>query len=376
MEFIVHNDYFNEALSDVSKSVTTKLLLPILSGIKITAQQDCLILIGSNSNIVIEKILPLELNGIPILQVIETGSVVLPAKYLCEIAKKLPGKIYIKVNEKNAARIQSDDIMIQLNGFSSDQYPSYPSIDTDPFIQITSSSLMEIIKQTTFAVSKNETRPVLTGVNILCKENKLTCVATNSHRLALREMPIQSSVEGSFIVPGTSLTELTKLMNNEEGFIQIYITASYIVFKTTTVTLYSRLIEGNYPDISRLIPKDPKTILLLDTKKLLKGIDRACLFASEWKNNNVYLEMINGEQLRISSNSTEMGRIEEVQEVIKVQGTKELGISLDGDFLLDALKAINEKEIQMSFGGALKPVLIEPADNPSCLHLISPVRSY
>ncbi|WP_262366004.1 DNA polymerase III subunit beta [Bacillus sp. E214] len=376
MELTISKDYFNEALSDVSRAVTTKSLLPILTGIKLVAKEDCLILIGSNSNIAIEKIIPLEMNGIRILNIDETGSAVLPAKYLCEVVKKLSDDIHIKVTGNNVAKIQSDEVMVYLNGFNPGKYPTYPSIKTNHFIQIHSSALMEIIKQTTFAVSKSETRPVLTGVNMSFKENKLTCVATNSHRLALRKVPINSQIEASFIVPGASLTELTKLMNNEKDLIHIYILDNYIVFKSSTTSLYSRLIEGNFPGISKLIPADSKTVMILDTVKLLKGIDRARLFASEWKNNNILIEMIDGKQIKIASNSTDMGKIEEIMDIRMVQGEINLSISLDGEFLLDALKAIKEKEVKLSFGGSLRPVLIEPVNNPSHLHLISPVRSY
>lgn len=376
MEFIINKDYFNQALSDVSRAVTTKSLLPILSGIKLVAQQDGLILIGSNTNIIIERKIPLEMNGKFILKVVETGSAVLPAKYLCEVVKKLSDDIHIKVSGNKTANIQSGEVMVYLNGFNPGEYPTYPSIDADPFIQINSSALTEIINQMTFAVSNSETRPVLTGVNMSFKANKLTCVATNSHRLVLREIPIHSRIEASFIVPGTSLTELTNLLSKEDTFIQFYITDNYIVFKSPTTSLYSRLIEGNFPGISKLIPTESKTVITLDTEKLLKGIDRAGLFASVWKNNNIFIEMRNSKQLKISSNSTEMGKIVEILDINMVQGDKELSITLDGDFLLDALKAIKEKEIKLSFDGSFRPILIEPVNNPSYLHLISPVRSY
>lgn len=114
---------------------------------------------------------------------------------------------------------------------------------------------MEIIKQTAFAVSKSEGRPYLTGVNLSIRENRLSCAATNSHRLALREFPLESKVNGSFIVPSNSLNELTKLMNDEEVIIHIFITKSYIVFKSNNISLFSRLIEGNYPNNIRTAAK-------------------------------------------------------------------------------------------------------------------------
>jgi DNA polymerase III subunit beta len=377
MEFRIDSEWFSKAISDVSKAVSMKTPFPILTGIKITAHQDSLMLIGSSSDLIIEKMIPLTIDGEKILEVNQTGSVVLTAKYLSEIVKKLPrGNMHVKADEKQMITLQSDEIVTSLNGFRSEEYPSLPEIDETNHVRISSSELIDMIKQTAFAVAKNETRPILTGVNLSFEGNRLTCAATNSHRLAVRELPIDSTIKGSFIVPSTSLNELIKLIHNKTDFIHIVVSESYMAFKSDTASLYSRLIEGNYPTVSGLLPKDAKTVITLDTKKLLKGIDRACLFASEWKNNNVYVEIKDGTKIMISSNSSEIGKIEETQPIKSIDGERELSISLDGNFLMDALRAIKEEEIRVSFGGSMKPVLIEPIGNSTCLHLISPVRSY
>ncbi|MFS0890035.1 DNA polymerase III subunit beta [Peribacillus frigoritolerans] len=287
MEFIINKECFNKAISDVSHAVSIKTAIPILSGIKIVANDDCLTLLGSNSDIVIEKTIPLTIDGVSGLEVFEKGTVVLSAKYLSEIVKKLPDVIHVKLNGNQSVTIKSNEIVMNLNGLHSGEYPNLPQIDGAGYFNIPSVELLEIIKQTAFAVSKNETRPLLTGVNLSIKENKLTCVATNSHRLALRELPLESKVTGSFIIPSKSLNELTKLFNNEADIIHIFLTESYIVFQTNHISLFSRLIKGNYPNVSELLPKDLKTIITVDTKTLLKGIDRACLFASEWRNNYI-----------------------------------------------------------------------------------------
>ncbi|MEC0299281.1 DNA polymerase III subunit beta [Peribacillus frigoritolerans] len=376
MEFKINKECFNKAISDVSHAVSIKTPIPILSGIKIVANEDGLTLLGSNSDIVIEKTIPLTIDGVTGLEVFEKGTVVLSAKYLSEIVKKLPDVIHLKLNGNQSVTIKSNEIVMNLNGLHSGEYPNLPQIDGAGYFNIPSVELLEIIKQTAFAVSKNETRPVLTGVNLSIKENKLTCIATNSHRLALRELPLESKVTGSFIIPSKSLNELTKLFNNEADIIHIFITESYIVFQANHISLFSRLIEGNYPNVSELLPKDLKTIITVDTNTLLKGIDRACLFASEWRNNNVHIDILDKSKLRISSNSSELGKIEETQSIKSIRGEAGLSISLDGSFLLDALKAIKENEVKLSFGGPMRPVLIEPSDNSSYRHLISPVRTY
>lgn len=376
LNFKIDKDCFNNAILDVSKAVSTKTLLPVLSGIKIVVNSDNLILSGSNSEIAIERVIPLILHNKNVLEVFETGSVVLSAKHLSEIVKKLPSDIHIKMQEKQLVIIQSEEIIIHLNGFSTKEYPTLPDIDLSKHISIPSNKLLEIIEQTIFAVSKNMSRPVLTGVNITLSANEISFIATNSQRLASIKYSLVSDFEESFIISETSLREFSKLIKNEVHMITIYFSEQYIVFKSDNLTLFSSLIEASYPNTSRLFPKDAKTILTLNTKQLLQGIDRACLFASEWRNNNVHLEIQNGNKIKISSYSSEIGLIEETQPIKEITGEINSKISLDASFLMDALKAIKEEEIRMSYSGSMGPVLIEPINNPSYIQLISQVRTY
>ncbi|MCM3757532.1 DNA polymerase III subunit beta [Sporosarcina aquimarina] len=376
MEFLIDKECLNKAISDVNKAVSLKTPFPILTGIKITAYDDCLLLVGSNSDLVIEKVIPLSVDGVQVLEVRKVGSIVISAKYLNGIVKKLPDKIHIKVNEERLVTIQSNGILTTLPGLNAEEYPKFPEIDEVKSTEISNVELIEIIKQIVFAVSNSESRPVLTGINLTFKESQLTCVATNSQRLALRKIALVSDLEGSFTVPATSLIELIRLINNEAGVVKLLVIDSYMVFKLNSISLFSRLIEGNYPNISALLPNNSKTSITLNTNQLLKGIDRACLFASEWKNNNIFLEIQDGSTIRISSNASQIGKIEETQTINTIKGETNLSISLDGSFLMDALKVIKAEEIRVSFGGPMRPILIEPVDNSLYLHLISPVRSY
>jgi DNA polymerase III subunit beta len=371
MEFMIAQGLFSKALSDVSKAVSSRTLLPILSGIKIIAEDDRITLIGSNSDIIIERTILITDEHVKILK---SGSVVVSAKYLVDLIKKLPEQIHIKA-ENNQIHIQAGTISTKLNAFNAEEYPSLPLIDGDS-IHVSAEELKDAVKTTVFAAAKNETRPVLTGVNLTFAENSFTSVATDSQRLAFKKSDIQNSGEGSFVVPKSSIDELAKLVNHYSGMVEIQSAKGYIHFKTDEISLYSRLIAGHYPNTSALIPNEEKTTLVLCKETLIKGIDRACLFAGEWKNNNVVLS-INEHKLSISSGSSEMGSIEELQEIRAIEGESDLKISVDGHFLLDALKTINNVEIKMKFYGPMKPIVIESAERKSSyLHLISPVRSY
>ncbi|KMN44303.1 MULTISPECIES: DNA polymerase III subunit beta [Bacillus] len=376
MEFIVKHKQFTQALSEVSKAISTKTLIPILSGIKITANQSGITLIASNSNIFIEKFIPSSIEDEQIATIFKAGSIVVPAKYFIEIIKKMPSDILIKSMNEQIITIQSDEITLNLNGFLANEFPNVPYIDEHAEIQVETEKLIEVFKQTSFAAAKNESRPVLTGVHIVFDHNKLVCAATDSHRLALREILISSHAKANCIIPSSTISELLKLMNNNSNFVYIYLSESHIIFKFGTITLYSRLIEGKYPNISSLIPHEFQTVINIDRKKILQGVDRSSLLASEWANNNVNLEIIDESTIKISSNASQVGKISETQQIDTIHGQKQLNISFDGRFMVDALKAMKEDIVTLSFGGSMRPILIEAGEQSAAVHLISPVRAY
>ncbi|WP_242245608.1 DNA polymerase III subunit beta [Bacillus cereus group sp. BfR-BA-01523] len=376
MEFIVNHKQFTQALSEVSKAISTKTLIPILSGIKITADQSGITLIASNSNIFIEKFIPISIEDEQITTILKAGSIVVPAKYFIEIIKKMPSEILIKSMNEQLITIQSDEITLNLNGLSANEFPNVPFLDSHTEIQVETEQLIEVFKQTVFATAKNESRPVLTGVHFVIDHNKLICAATDSHRLALREIPISSHAKLNCIVPGSTISELLKLMNSNSNLVYIYLSESHIIFKFGTITLYSRLIEGKYPNISGLIPNESQTIINIDRKKILQGVDRSSLLASEWANNNVNLEIIDECTIQISSNASQIGKISETQQIDAIHGEKQLNISFDGRYMVDTLKAIKEDRVTLSFGGSMRPILIEAGEQSAAVYLISPVRTY
>ncbi|ENJ6135593.1 DNA polymerase III subunit beta [Bacillus cereus] len=376
MEFIVNHKHFTQALSEVSKAISTKAIIPILSGIKITADQSGITLIASNSNIFIEKFIPSSMDDEQITTTLQAGTIVVPAKYFIEIIKKMPSDIVIKSKNEQTITIQSEEITLNLNGFPANEFPNVPQIDDHAEIQIETKQLMDAFKQTVFAVAKNESRPVLTGVHIELDHNKLICAATDSHRLAIRETLISTNMKANCIVPSATINELLKLMNSNLEFVSIYLSESHIIFTFGTTTLYSRLIEGKYPNISTLIPNEFQTVINMDRQRMLQGVDRSSLLASEWANNNVNLEIVNESTIQISSNASQIGKISETQQIDVIQGKKQLNISFDGRFMLDALRAIKEETVTLSFSGSMRPILIEAGTQSAAIHLISPVRAY
>ena len=376
MEFTVNYASFASAVSEINKVISSKSVIPILSGIKIEASQSGLKLTGSNSDIILERTIPVSLDCNNVVEINEYGSTVVISNYLNEIVKKLPKDICIQSAHNHSITLKSGDIETKLKGFNSSEYPTLPEMNGNKCVKVPYGKLTKAIKQTIFAVSKSDEKPVLTGVKLEFGNNKLTCTATDSRRLACLEIHIDSDITESFIVPSTCLAELINLKESDSAIVDIYYTNNFIAFKTVNRTLYSRLIDGIYPNAQSLLPKEQKTTVTLETQLLIDGIDRACVFSTEWKYNNVQLEIVDDVTIKISSNSTEVGMIEEFQKSIKFVGESDFRMSFDGRTILEALKRIPEEHVTISFFGLMKPIVITPLNNSNCFHLISSVRTH
>ncbi|WP_379970847.1 DNA polymerase III subunit beta [Ectobacillus sp. sgz5001026] len=381
MHFIIQKEQLVKGVQDVMKAVSVRTTIPILTGIKIVANSEGVTLTGSDSDISIESFIPTEENGNEIVQIIQPGSIVLQAKYFSEIVKKLPkDTVEIKVENHFSTQIKSGKSEFNLNGSDPEEYPLLPQLEENQVFMLPTDLLKHMIRQTVFAVSTSETRPILTGVNWSVYNNELTCVATDSHRLALRKATISgSSLSASFqanvVIPGKSLNELSKILDDTEETVDIIITEYQVLFRTKHLLFYSRLLEGNYPDTSRLIPSETKTDILINTREFLQAIDRASLLARDGRNNVVKLSTLEDNQIEISSNSPEIGKVVEEVNCESIEG-EELKISFSAKYMMDALKVLDSTEIKTSFTGAMRPFLIRSLDNDSIVQLILPVRTY
>ncbi|MFC4558489.1 DNA polymerase III subunit beta [Virgibacillus kekensis] len=378
MKFIIQRDQLIASVQDVMKAISSRTAIPILTGMKIDAKSHGITLTGSDSDISIESFIPAEENGVVNVEQIEEGSIVLQARYFPDIVKKLPEKtVEIEVDSNLKVTIRSGKAEFNLNGQDAEEYPQLPKLQTDDSFALPTDLLKSLIKQTVFAVSTMETRPILTGVNIRLEDNTLKFTATDSHRLASREIPVKDAIGDlpGIVVPGKSLSELSKILDDTEENVEISVTNNQILFRTKHLNFLSRLLDGNYPETSRLIPDQSKTVLYVKTKELINTIDRASLLAKEERNNVVKLSTIGDNLLEITSNSPEVGRVAEEISVQSIEG-EELKISFSSKYMLDALKAIDNDEVKVEFTGAMRPFIIRPANEDPILQLILPVRTY
>ena len=374
MQFSIQKDYLKQAVQEVMYAVSSKPAQPILSGIKLMADVNGVTLTGGDSNIVIQRIIPAIVDEKVIVQVYKEGSAVIPGKYFSEIVKKLPSDMFIDSDGDFHITVQAGDIITTMNGYNPDEYPVLPQMDESSTVSFPGEELAGMVKQTAFAVTKAESRPILSGVHISVQGGELTLAATNGQRLALRKAMVDAEWKNGCIVPGKTLLDFAKLLQHSYP-VKMAISENHILFQSDSLLLLSRLIEGNYPNIRNLLPQEAKSIIASDRKNLLLGVDRASLFASEWRHNTISLAVKNGSQLKISSKSTAVGKIEEIQTIELLDGEEELEIMLDGRYLLEALKAIREEKVVLSFHGSIRPVMVQPFGNEKQLHLISPVRT-
>ncbi|MCM3715983.1 DNA polymerase III subunit beta [Halalkalibacter oceani] len=378
MQFTITRDRFVQDVQHVAKAVSSRTTIPILTGIKIVATEDGITLTGSDSDVSIETFIPKEDADSEIVTIQQPGSIVLQARFFAEIVKKLPGEdIEVSVTDQFATTIRSGSSVFNLNGLDPEEYPRLPQLEEDLLFKLPQDMLKNMIRQTVFAVSTQETRPVLTGVNLETEEGELICTATDSHRLAIRKAKIEKNDNSlsfeNVVIPGKSLIELSKIIDDSNDLIDVVVTENQVLFKMENLLFFSRLLEGKYPVTKSMIPTQSKTSLHLKTKSFLHTLERALLLSREGKNNVINLKTLDG-QVEVTSISPEVGKVTEHIDA-QIDG-EEMRISFNGKNVIDALKVIDSEDIHVMFTGAMSPFVIKPIDHDNYLHLFSPVRTY
>lgn len=382
MKFTINRSKFTKSLTDVLRAISSRTTIPVLTGVKMTIDQSGLMLSGSDSDISIEIFIPVSDEDNQ-LEVIKEGGIVLPARIFNEIVRKLSDeKLTIEVGDNFQTSITSAHAAFNINSIDVDNYPNFPVIDSNEVITLPTTLFKQVIQHTVIATSTQESRPILTGVNITIENGQLKAVATDSHRLSQRIIPItvpESLKDKSYkvIIPGKSLTELSKIIEDQDT-IEMMVTQNQVLFKAENLYFYSRLLEGYYPDTNRLIPANSATELTINANDLLQATDRASLLSHEGKNNVIKLS-ISDNHVELSGNSPEIGTVEEELEYIEAKGDS-LVISFNPDYLKDALRTFGHQNVIIGFTAPIRPFTVIPADDnteisQSFIQLITPVRT-
>lgn len=379
MKFTINRLAFINQLNNVLRAISSKTTIPILTGLKMVVTDHSVILTGSDADITIESTLDASDSSYG-LSIEEPGAIVLPARFFNEVIKKLPDKqATIEVCNGLQVRITSGTAEFTINGQDANNYPHLPEVESENTVELASDMLREVIDQTRIAVSKQESRPILTGIHVTLNNGILTAVATDSHRLAQRKVELPETADRDFdiVLPGASMTELAKMIADEKDGVKMQITENQALFIFGNTHFYSRLLEGNYPETSRLIPESSDTRLEITASDLLASIERASLLSHESRNNVVKLS-VNPENkiATVSGTSADVGNVEEEINADQIVGNP-LEISFNPDYMRDALKSFGQTKILISFTTALRPFTLVPTEEKAnFVQLITPVRTY
>lgn len=375
MKVTLNRTAFLDELATVQRAISGKTTIPILTGVKLSITDAGLTLTGSNADISIETFLSAD-NEKASMLIESTGSIVIQARFFNEIIKKLPEQtLTLELIENNQVVITSGKALFNVNGLNAESYPQLPIVDDQTSFKLPARVLNKLISETVFAVSSQESRPILTGVHMMLNNNELLAVATDSHRLSQRKMML-NDVNQTFdvVIPGKSLQELSRSFKDEEELVDISIMDNQILFRTETMNFYSRLLEGNYPDTNRLIPTNFTTEITFNVSSLLAAIDRASLLSHEGRNNIVKLA-IDSEQVTIYGNSPEIGNVEEKLSYLQVEGDP-ITISFNPDYMKASLKSFGDIDITIRFISPIRPFTLQPKDGEiEFIQLITPVRT-
>ena len=379
MKFTVNRLELLKILRDVQLAISNKTTIPILTGLKLEVTKNDLKITGSNSDISIEAKLFAEDEKAE-LEIEETGSIVLqPARFFADIINKLADDTFtFEVNTQLQASISSANSFFTINALDAASYPYLPEIDTSESFTLPVILLKKVIEQTVIAVSKHESRPILTGVNFSIKDGKLKAVATDSHRLSQRIIPVSVPEDLSFqiVIPGNSLTELSKILTDDIEEVSVALAENQILFMTEDTHFYSRLLEGNYPQTDQLIPDDSSTEIDVNVQSLKGAVSRTSLLSHAGKNNVVKL-IVEDEHIQLTSNSPEVGYVEEDVQYDSLDGA-EIEISFNPDYLRDALNTFESGKVTIKLISTLRPFVIVPvgAENDhDFIQLITPIRT-
>jgi DNA polymerase-3 subunit beta len=374
MNFTIAKDVILNHLLIAQKALSTKTPAPYLQGIKIEVYAHELVLVTSNSDISIKISIKDES-----LKVESTGRILIPGKYFVEIIRKLNGEaVRFSQLDDNILRIEAGNSDVTLNLINVDDYPDIDFVVSDNPIRMESRVMRAVIRQTTFAASTIENRPILTGVNIRVDGGKLTAIATDSFRLSQKWIDLQAAFEKmNVVIPGRSLDELSKALDavyNDE--ILIHLDHKSILFEYGSVLFQSRLLDGNFPETSRLIPVDFPIVIKFAKNDLFVAVDRAALLsAREGSASIVKLNLRADNVVEITSNSPEIGKIsEEVFPLEKVAGGT-IKIAFSSKYFMEALKTFNSEQVFVKFTGEIRPFVIEGENDPGLVQLILPVRT-
>jgi DNA polymerase-3 subunit beta len=363
MKLQVTQENLNQALNTVARVANSRNTLPILANVLIKTEQNRLSFMATNLDIAISHHIGAKIS--------DEGSITVPARLMQDFISSLPSGVIELELKDTKLHITTDQYQSVVNGIVADDFPVMPTISQGKTWSINGGLLKKALQQVVFAASSDESRPVLTGVLLHSLDKKLYIAATDSYRLAEKELG--SVKEGvNLLIPATAMHDLLRILGDSEEDVQVTHNDQQVLFQVGEVELVARLIEGKYPPYRNLIPAKFDTFATLKRADLLNVTKVSSLFARESAGSVTINVDEEKQNLSIRSVASQLGE-NTAEADAKVKGSG--SITLNSRYLLDALQALDGAEVVFSFNGKLEPTLVKDAQKPDYLHIVMPLKS-
>lgn len=363
MKFICDKTEVCEALGNVSKAVSSKSPVPALEGVKLKLTGNILELTGYDLELGIRTQIAVKSD--------DNGEYVINARLLNEIIRKMPSdEICINIGDKMNVSITCEQIEYNVSAISADEYPELPEFDREKSISVQQNILRNMINQTIYAVSSNDNKPILTGELFNIDENgNFSMAALDGFRLAVRNEKIDCSEKYSFVVPSKALSEISRLLKDDESICEMYTNGRHIVFDISGYLVFSRLLDGEFHNYKSSIPSDFSTEVIIKTRELTEALDRCSLLISEKNKSPIKCEFSDG-KLNLSC-QTAIGKISD--ELSADINGNAVTIGFNNRFAIEALKAADTDKVRIQMNGGNRPIVILPMMGDSFVYLLMPV---
>lgn len=386
MKIVCSQESLLRGIQTVQRGISSRIGLPIYNGILFEAKEDNKVhLFATDLEIGIDCYIP--------AQVIKTGSTVIPNRIISELIKKFPeGKIEIECSDNNITTVKENSSNYKILGFSAEEFSNFPEIKLKAKIKLNQKLFKETIQQVIFSTSREESKTFLNGALFKIINNKIEVITTDSHRLSLKNIKtvnIEKTVteEIEVIIPYRALSELSRLLlDDEEVFVEIRFGEKQIMFilfpdgQKNSIRVYSRLIEGQFPDCHQIIPDSFKTEIKINTEEFRDKMERIALFVRE-DLNTVKMEVANKEnsqkeercEIILKAESPSTG--EACEKISSLKKGEDITITFNTDYILDVLKIIKKENTIIKLNDPLNPAIITPDEDKDYTYILMPIRT-
>ncbi|MBQ3115926.1 MAG: DNA polymerase III subunit beta [Clostridia bacterium] len=363
MKIICDGLDLSDAVLKVSKALSVKASNPVLEGIKITAKGDSLTLLATDTELTIERKIKAD--------VLMEGETVVVGKYFVDFAKKLE-KEQVELSRlfDGQLQIKYSDSESELQVFPAESFPKIEKEEDCAFFEISQKDFKEVVEKTAFACSTDDSRPILKGCLFEIENNLLTGVALDGFRMAVIKKEVKASGDTKAVIPARALNEITRLLDNDEEEIKVYLQKNSLYVQVQNTTFISRLIEGEFVKYNHILPTSFENIVTVNRTALLTSIERAAIVARNDRYNVIKFD-IKEEGMGIQAKS-EVGTVNE-NIPVNLQG-KDLVIAFNGKYIAEYLKIVDEDFINLNLNTAIDPCIITSTRSQSFLYLVLPVR--